>query len=81
MIISEGNGMQADSIAISKTMPLYPMVDMTLIIQTANNPITFSIILYSLIEVYDEFYLMLRKPLMNQQNFTIMNYSIFKKYI
>ncbi len=66
MIISEGNGIQADSIAKSKTMPPYPMVDMTLIIQAANNPIIFSNILYSLIEVYVEFYLMLRKPLMNQ---------------
>jgi hypothetical protein len=49
MIISEGNGIQADSIAISNTIPPYPIVDITLIIQTANNPINFSSITLNLI--------------------------------
>jgi hypothetical protein len=59
IIISEGNGMQADSMAINKTIPPYPILDMTLIIQTANNPINFSSMRYSPIKVDIEFYRML----------------------
>ena len=50
------------------------------IIQIANNPMNFSSIAYP-IQIDIEFYRMLHKPIMNQQIFTIMNYSIFKKYI
>src|ERR1700748_192339 len=44
MITSEGSGMHADSIAISKATPRYPVVEMTPMMKTERVSIIFAII-------------------------------------
>jgi len=43
MMISEGNGIQADSIAIKSTMPEYPKVEITATINVDKIPMIFAI--------------------------------------
>src|ERR1700746_398815 len=43
MMISDGNGMQADSIAISATRPMYPAFEITAITKAASAAMIFSI--------------------------------------
>ena len=52
-MISEGSGMQADSIAMVKTIPPYPKVEMTAIIQAAIGAKIFSTNPKSLLSRYE----------------------------
>src|SRR5215469_17259223 len=44
MMISEGNGMQADSIAINAITPRYPVFEMTAMTMAASQEMIFSVI-------------------------------------